>query len=106
MFGLNCSGLLKAGHSSGTQLALMLALYPIWRAAEGKRPEALAGVLSILGIVDLQPESAASPEEEALDAAAFPGDDDRRAVSPIRFDPGVGEGLYDLVVSEKKRREV
>jgi hypothetical protein len=71
-----------AGHSSGAQLALMLALDPTRLEAEGKRPEMLAGVLSISGIVDLSPGSAASPEEEAFYFAAFPGDDDRRAASP------------------------
>lgn len=71
-----------AGHSSGAQLALLVALDPAWLAAEGKSPKALAGVISLSGIVDLAPDSVGSPEEELLYAAAFPDGRARSAASP------------------------
>ena len=74
-----------AGHSSGAQLALLVALDPRWLAAEGKRTAAIAGVISLSGILDLSPEAVGSAEEEALYAAAFPSADARREASPIEY---------------------
>ena len=84
-----------AGHSSGAQLALLLALDPSWLRAEGKRPEALAGVVSISGILETQPGAAGSDEEEALYAAAFREVDDRMAASPSSHaNPSVASILF------------
>jgi len=71
------------GHSSGAQLALLLVLDPAWLAAEGKSPSAIAGVVSISGILDLAPDDGLSEEEEAIYAEAFPDRKARLAASPV-----------------------
>lgn len=78
----NSERVFLVGHSSGAQIALLLALDPTWLRAEGKRANALAGVVSISGIVDLLPAIALSHEEEAIYAAAFSDLDTRLAASP------------------------
>jgi acetyl esterase/lipase len=78
------SRIFLAGHSSGAQLALLVALDPQWLKAEGQSAISLAGVVSISGILDLAPGRSGSAEEEAIYEAAFPGGDDRRAASPTR----------------------
>ncbi len=74
-----------AGHSSGAQLALLVALDPRWLAREGKDARALAGVLSLSGIVDLAADAVGSDEEERMILAAFADSKARRAASPSEY---------------------
>ena len=84
-----------AGHSSGAQLALLLALDPSWLSEHGKTANALAGVISISGILDTRPGRAGSEEEEALYQAAFRNEADRVAASPaIHSGIGVASILF------------
>lgn len=69
------------GHSSGAQLALLLALDPAWLRAEGKSASDFAGVVSISGILDVGPGRANSEEEELIYAEMFSDPVARRAVS-------------------------
>ncbi len=84
-----------AGHSSGAQLALLVALDPKWLAVEGKRTSSITGVISLSGILDLSPDAVGSPEEEALYAAAFPTAEARREASPIEH---VNEELPSILL--------
>lgn len=84
-----------AGHSSGAQLALLVALDPEWLAAEGKQTASITGVISLSGILDLSPDAVGSPEEEGLYAAAFPTAEARRAASPIEY---VNEELPSILL--------
>jgi len=72
-----------AGHASGAQLALQLALDPQWLAEQGASPDGIAGVVSLSGTLDLDPASIGTPEEEAFVAAAFPDRAARAAASPM-----------------------
>ncbi len=60
------------GHSSGAQLAILLALDPSWLEAVSEAPARLAGVVSISGILDLTKETAGSKDEVAYLVKAFP----------------------------------
>jgi acetyl esterase/lipase len=80
--GIEADRVFLAGHSSGAWAALLLALDPSWLAPYGYAPDALAGVVSISGIVDLTPATGLSDEEEAIYAEAFPGPAARAAASP------------------------
>lgn len=81
--GLDPDRVFLVGHSSGAQLALLVALDADWLAAEGEAPDAIAGVAALSGILDLAPEAVGSPEEEAYYAAAFPKAAIRQRASPI-----------------------
>lgn len=74
-----------SGHSSGAHLASLVALDRSYLAAHQLDPGALAGVIPISGVYDLDPpDGVASPEEIELYEAAFGGGRARRAASPIR----------------------
>lgn len=70
--GLDAERVFLAGHTSGAQTALLVALDPRHLEAEGVDPAAIAGVVSISGVLDLGPHPDRLPEEEEAIAAAFP----------------------------------
>lgn len=80
--GIEVDRVFLAGHSSGAQLALLVALDPQWLARHGRSPDALAGVVSISGIVDLTPDGGLSREEETIYAETFADPAAREAASP------------------------
>lgn len=71
------------GHSSGAQLAILLALDPSWLEAVSEAPARLAGVVSLSEIIDLTNETAGSKDEVAYLVKAFPEPADRASASPM-----------------------
>jgi len=74
-----------AGHSSGAQIASLLALDPEYLREAGVDPGRLAGVIAIGGLYELDPDEPLTPELDALVAAAFGDRRARRAASPLRL---------------------
>lgn len=72
-----------AGHTSGAQLALLLALDPSWLAPHDLTPEAFAGVIALSGVLDLAPNASRAADEEQRIAAAHPDSRDRKRASPV-----------------------
>jgi len=80
--GLDLERVFLVGHSSGAQLALLLALDPSWlRSTNASNP--IAGVVSLSGILDLTGGIAETDEEESHIRRAFPDASARRASSPM-----------------------
>jgi acetyl esterase/lipase len=84
-YGYDPKRIFLAGHASGAHLAALLALDPGYLEEVGLEPAALAGVIAMSGIYDLDPGDAASEEERALYAQAFGDVETRRAASPLRL---------------------
>jgi acetyl esterase/lipase len=84
-FGYDAGRLYLVGHSSGAQLAALLALDPRYLEAKGLTPDDLSGVVCLSGIYDLDPGDAASAEERQLYERVFGGSQARRGVSPVRL---------------------
>jgi hypothetical protein len=82
--GYDAGRIFLAGHSSGAQIAGLLALDPEFLRRAEVDPARIAGVIAISGVHDLDPEEALPAELEELVAAAFGGSSARRAASPIR----------------------
>lgn len=98
-YGYDAGHLYLVGHSSGAQLAAMLALDPRYLEAQGLSPQSISGVVCLSGIYDLDPGDSASAEERALYERAVGGRSARRAASPLRLvRPGAPPFL--LIVAE------
>ncbi|MEM9176838.1 MAG: alpha/beta hydrolase fold domain-containing protein [Myxococcota bacterium] len=69
--GLEADRVFLVGHTSGAQTALRVALDPAALAAEGVPAGAIAGVVSISGVLDLGPHPDRLPQEAAAIAATF-----------------------------------
>jgi hypothetical protein len=87
-FGYDAGRIFLAGHSSGAQIASLVALDPEFLRQADVDPGRIAGVIAIGGLHDLDPEEALPAELEALVAAAFDGRSARRAASPLRIARG------------------
>jgi acetyl esterase/lipase len=87
-FGYDAGRIFLAGHSSGAQVASLVALEPSFLQQAGVDSGRIAGVIAIGGLHDLDPEEALPAELEALVAAAFDGRAARRAASPLRIARG------------------
>ena len=83
-YGYDAERIFLAGHSSGAQLASLLALDPERLRGAGVDPARIAGAIAISGMHDLDPEPELPAEQEALYAAAFGDRETRRAASPLR----------------------
>lgn len=83
--GADLSRVFVLGHSSGAQLALTLGLDDRWLAAHDLTPDAIAGIASISGILDLDRDAIGSDEEAAYYDAAFPDRKARRRASPVEL---------------------
>jgi arylformamidase len=84
-YGYDPRRIFLAGHSSGAHLAALVALDPRYLEREGLDPSALAGVIALSGIYDLDPGDALTEEERAYYEQAFGGRRSRRAASPLRL---------------------
>jgi acetyl esterase/lipase len=84
-YGYDPRRIFLAGHSSGAHLAALVALDPRYLEREGLDPSALAGVIALSGIYDLDPGDAVSEEERAFYEQAFGDRRTRRAASPLRL---------------------
>jgi acetyl esterase/lipase len=84
-YGYDPRRIFLAGHSSGAHLAALVALDPRYLEREGLDPSALAGVIALSGIYDLDPGDAASEEERAFYEQAFGDRRSSRAASPLRL---------------------
>ena len=82
--GVDPARIFLAGHASGGQIAALVALDPRYLVAEGLGTEALAGVVPISGIYDLDPKRAALEELSSYYRLAFPARALRREASPVR----------------------
>jgi len=83
--GLDTKRVFVVGHTSGAQLALLLALDPRYLAALDLTPESIAGVVSLSGILDLGPHPDRLAQEEAAIAAAFPSLRERAESQPASW---------------------
>ncbi|MCR9096015.1 MAG: alpha/beta hydrolase [bacterium] len=83
--GLDPERVFLVGHTSGAQTALLVALDPRHLEAEGVSPDAIAGVVSFSGVLDLGPRPERLAEEEAAIAAAFPSLRDRAEAQPASW---------------------
>lgn len=83
--GLDAERIFLVGHTSGAQTALRVALDPSLLGAEGVEPGAIAGVVSISGVLDLGPHPDRLAEEEAAIAATFPSLRDRAEAQPASW---------------------
>ncbi len=97
--GADLDRIFLAGHASGAQLALQLALDPQWLALEGLSPSEIAGVISLSGTLDLEPSTIRTPEEERFVASAFPEPATRRASSPMALLDGDRPPILVLTAS-------
>jgi acetyl esterase/lipase len=77
-----------AGHASGAQLAALVALDASYLGAHGLATSALAGVVPISGMYELDAADAMPAEFQARVAQAFPGAEARRDASPLRHARG------------------
>ena len=84
-YGYDPRRIFLAGHSSGAHLAALVALDPRYLEREGLDPSALAGVIALSGIYDLDPGDALTEEERAYYEQAFGDRRTRRAASPLRL---------------------
>jgi len=84
-YGYDPRRIFLAGHSSGAHLAALVALDPRYLEREGLDPSAIAGVIALSGIYDLDPGDALTEEESAYYEQAFGDRRTRRAASPLRL---------------------
>ncbi len=82
--GYDAARIFLAGHSSGAQIASLLALDRQWLQRAEVDPRRIAGVIAISGVHDLDPDGELPAELDALATAAFGGRSARRAASPLR----------------------
>ena len=82
-YGFDPGRVYLAGHGAGAHLAALVALDPRYLAGHGVERSALAGVIALSGIYDLEAQFS-SEEERKSYARAFPSDSARRAASPVR----------------------
>jgi acetyl esterase/lipase len=81
--GYDADRLFLAGHSSGAQIAALLALDPRHLEAAGVAPQAIAGVIAVSGVYELEPGELPEALEE-LAGLAFADARARREASPVR----------------------
>jgi acetyl esterase/lipase len=82
--GVDPARIFLAGHASGGQIAALVALDPRYLAAEDLGTAALAGVIPISGIYDLDPKRAGMEELSGYYRLAFPTPSLQREASPVR----------------------
>lgn len=83
-YGYSRQRLYLVGHSSGGQLAALVALDPTYLRAHGMQPGDLAGVAVISAMFDLSDRAVHNPDQRGLYVRAFGADNgQRRAASPL-----------------------